>query len=93
MMARAKEERTLRQSPACLLDGGAQRDKVCRMPDENPSDEPNAADVYDENGVDLSLIRWMLRLSPAERIAVVQGSIDLVQRARPLTKPNFDGTR
>ena len=63
------------------------------MPDENPSDEPNAADVYDENGVDLSLIRWMLRLSPAERIAVVQGSIDLVQRARPLTKPNFDGTR
>jgi hypothetical protein len=27
---------------------------------------------YDENGVDLSLLRWMLRLSPLERLQVME---------------------
>ena len=27
---------------------------------------------YDENGVDVSLIRWMLALTPAERLEVAQ---------------------
>ena len=27
---------------------------------------------YDENGVDLSLIRWMLSLTPAERLQFVE---------------------
>ncbi|XXT14912.1 hypothetical protein WME94_32160 [Sorangium sp. So ce429] len=30
---------------------------------------------YDENGVDRSLVRWMLSLSPTERLAQVQRSI------------------
>jgi hypothetical protein len=38
--------------------------------------------VYDANGIDRSLIRWMLSLTPTERLAVVQGSIDLVQSVR-----------
>jgi len=63
------------------------------MHDALASDEPSTADVYDENGVDRSLIRWMLNLSPADRLATVQGSIDLVERARPVTKRETHGTR
>ncbi|WP_437595670.1 hypothetical protein WMF28_24145 [Sorangium sp. So ce590] len=37
---------------------------------------------YDENGVDRSLVRWMLSLSPTERLAQVQSSIDLVMSVR-----------
>lgn len=44
------------------------------------SEEP----VYDENGVDLSLIRYMLRLSPAERLDYLRACIELVQHARLL---------
>ena len=55
--------------------------------------EQTTIDVYDESGVDRSLIRWMLSLSPAERLAVVQGSIDLVERARPISNPKIHGAR
>jgi hypothetical protein len=42
-----------------------------------------AADsIYDENGVDLTLIRWMLSLTPAERLATLQDHIDFVALAR-----------
>lgn len=41
---------------------------------------PEAA--YDSAGVDRSLIRWMLGLTPAERLRHVQGTIDLVRRAK-----------
>jgi hypothetical protein len=44
-----------------------------RTPDDWP---------YDENGVDRSLIRWMLSLSPTERLEAVQSSIDLVASVR-----------
>ena len=37
---------------------------------------------YDEDGVDRSLIRWMLRLSPTERLEAVQSSIELVASVR-----------
>jgi hypothetical protein len=56
-------------------------------------EDPTTMDVYDDNGVDRSLIRWMLSLSPAERLAVVQSSIDLVERARPVTKSEIYGAR
>ena len=39
---------------------------------------------YDENGVDRSLIRRMLSLSPTERLAAVQSSIDLIMSVREL---------
>ena len=31
---------------------------------------------YSEDGVDLTLIRWMLSLSPAERLQVLQQSVE-----------------
>lgn len=39
-----------------------------------PGEEP----VFNEEGVDLTLIRWMLGLSPEERLAVAQGFVDSV---------------
>ena len=32
----------------------------------------------DDDGVDVTLIRWMLSLSPEERLAVLQGFVDSV---------------
>lgn len=52
-------------------------------PPETPAEERDDS-PYDENGVDLSLVRWMLSLSPTERLAVVQGSIDLITSVRKL---------
>jgi hypothetical protein len=40
------------------------------------SSEMRAIDADD--GVDVTLIRWMLSLSPAERLAVLQGFTDSV---------------
>ena len=37
--------------------------------------------VEDENGVDCTLIRWMLSLSPTERIATLQDHIDFAVAA------------
>ncbi|HUQ04819.1 MAG TPA: hypothetical protein VM261_20095 [Kofleriaceae bacterium] len=39
--------------------------------------EPGELDGVDD-GVDVSLIRWMLSLTPAERLAVLQGFADSV---------------
>lgn len=38
---------------------------------------------YDAEGVDRSLIRWMLRLTPRQRLEYVQGVMDLACSARP----------
>lgn len=38
--------------------------------------------VYDENGIDRTLVRWMLSLTPTERLEVVQSSIDLLASVR-----------
>jgi hypothetical protein len=38
--------------------------------------------VYNEDGVDLTLIRWMLSLTPADRVATLQAHIDFVTLAR-----------
>ncbi len=39
---------------------------------------------YSEDGVDLTLIRWMLSLTPRERLAVLQDQVDslLILRAK-----------
>ena len=47
-------------------------------PDDPAAPEPD----YDENGVDLTLIRWMLSLTPAERLQVLQSNIDAFWRLR-----------
>ena len=55
---------------------------------ENDVTPPDAAASYDAEGVDRSLIRWMLRLTPRQRLDYVQGVIDLACSARP--SPNGD---
>jgi hypothetical protein len=38
--------------------------------------------AYSEDGVDLTLIRWMLPLTPAERLQVLQQYVDSVLNIR-----------
>jgi len=47
-------------------------------------DEPAPAPDYSEDGVDLSLIRWMLSLTPAERLAVLEQHINDILAIREL---------
>ena len=44
--------------------------------------EPSALPAYGEDGVDLTLIRWMLSLSPMERLRVLQSSLRAIRRVR-----------
>ena len=37
---------------------------------------PESAPEYSDDGVDLTLIRWMLSLTPGERLAVLQDQVD-----------------
>lgn len=41
---------------------------------------------YDDRGVDVSLIRWMLSLTPAQRLQVLQSAADSLQELRELSK-------
>ena len=45
--------------------------------DERPAVEPPP--TTGEGGVDLTLIRWMLSLTPAQRLDVLQDFVDSVQ--------------
>jgi len=38
--------------------------------------------TYSSDGVDLTLIRWMLSLTPAERLQVLQQSVESLQSLR-----------
>jgi hypothetical protein len=43
--------------------------------------DPNQIDQlpsYSEDGVDLTLIRWMLSLTPAERLEVLQSAVNSI---------------
>ena len=44
----------------------------------------SAERAYDRNGVDLTLIRWMLTLTPVERIEHIQQAADSLQELRSL---------
>lgn len=39
-------------------------------------------EIYDSAGVDLTLIRWMLSLSIAERLDFLEGSLDFAMQVR-----------
>lgn len=41
-----------------------------------------AEPTYSPDGVDLTLIRWMLSLTPQERLSVLQDHIDAIRRIR-----------
>ena len=50
-----------------------------------PVEEPEAiepSEAYSEDGVDVSLIHWMLGLSPKERLDAAQDMIDTVWMLR-----------
>ena len=45
-----------------------------------PTEQPE----YSEDGVDLTLIRWMLSLTPAERLEFLEGQINCILDIREL---------
>ena len=49
-------------------------------------DDPDPATLvdYSEDGVDLTLVRWMLSLTPAERINFLEERIDEILAIREL---------
>ncbi len=53
----------------------------------DPRSAPPAPD-YSEDGVDLTLIRWMLSLTPAERLAFLQNHVNAIQSIRELNAAN-----
>jgi hypothetical protein len=44
-----------------------------------PHDRPR---TYSEDGVDLTLVHWMLSISPAERLQVLQENVGAILRLR-----------
>lgn len=54
------------------------------MEHEAPMDPPPEAaeHPYDRSGVDVTLIRWMLDMTPAERLQVLQSFVDATWKAR-----------
>lgn len=47
-----------------------------------PPDAMAEYPTHSEGGADLTLIRWMLSLTPAERLEVLQGHVDSVLELR-----------
>ena len=50
-----------------------------RMNEGEPVRETN---TFSDDGVDLTLIRWMLSLTPAERLAVLQSNMRSLEALR-----------
>lgn len=46
--------------------------------------EPQPRAEYSEDGVDLTLIRWMLSLTPAERLQFLQRQVNAILAIRRL---------
>ena len=44
--------------------------------------ESQGEQMYSEDGVDLTLIRWMLSLTPTERLQTLQQSVQSLMRLR-----------
>ena len=57
-------------------------DKRYTQPSEPPRGETVAEPAYSEDGVDLTLIRWMLSLTPAERLGVLQSAVTAIEKLR-----------
>ncbi|HSR49772.1 MAG TPA: hypothetical protein VLV83_03025 [Acidobacteriota bacterium] len=51
-----------------------------KRPTGEPVTDPDL--LYDEDGVDPTLIRWMLSLTPTQRLQVLQDFVDATHRAR-----------
>ena len=53
--------------------------KLPNYPDDSSSED---GPLYSESGVDLTLIRWMLSLTPAERLQMLQQTIHSIMRLK-----------
>lgn len=51
-------------------------------------DEQTQLTDYSEDGVDLALIRWMLSLTPAERLQFLQRQVNRILSIRALNARN-----
>ena len=51
-------------------------------PEPGKDHGPSAQATHSEDGVDLTLIRWMLSLTPAERLEVLQNNVRSILRLR-----------
>ena len=62
----------------------AERDMTTTALPKKPSRKARlpADRTHSEDGVDLTLIRWMLSLTPAERLQVLQHNIAAIMRLR-----------
>ena len=58
--------------------------RIVRMSDSVQPAVDLPASAYDESGVDLTLIRWMLSLTPIERIEHIQQLADSIAEIREL---------
>ncbi len=62
---------------------GSLQSKPAGAPEATESAETiEPMEAYSEDGVDVSLIRWMLGLSPMERLEAAQDMIDTVWMLR-----------
>ena len=50
------------------------------------NENPPKAPEYSADGVDLSLIRWMLSLTPTQRLAALQKHVNSVMKLRATLK-------
>ncbi len=59
---------------------------MAQSSDHSPTPDPDKSLVpsqdYAKSGVDRSLIRWMLSLSPTERLLVIQQQVNAVQQMK-----------
>lgn len=58
------------------------------MPETSQPVEPAPLPEYSEDGVDLTLIRWTLSLSPAERLQLLEQRIKDILAIRTLNAGN-----
>ncbi len=68
-----------------MHDDATQATHAGATPDAPPPSTEGAA--FSEDGVDLTLIRWYLRLTPTERLQVLQALASFIWRVRRDNSP------
>lgn len=51
-------------------------------PGQSEHEAPLTEETHSEDGVDLTLIRWMLSLTPGERLEILQQTVSSIQDLR-----------
>jgi len=58
------------------------KENECKHPLSEETFSPGITKTYTNDGVDLSLIRWMLSMTPTQRLQTLQNNIRSVMRLR-----------